>query len=272
MLALSASAFVLLNAGTALGGQAETAAHRGRSRPRDLGRVQLCERDPRTRVHPRSRRRPGRRRRLRPGLDRHHPARRDEPGDEGPGDHRPEPVLHLARARQRVAVHPHDGGRQPRPLPALLRQLLRAPRLRGDPGRRGRHRVLDRLPAARRAGRPRRVQGGDRLADGPHAGLRQGRQRGRRDLGQRQERDDRQVVRRHLRQRRRLDRRRRPDDDRPDLGDLRLVRLLADGRDPLQHPLPGLPLRRDHGEPGRHPARRRAARQQREMRSSRAPR
>ena len=76
-------------------------------------------------------------------------------------------------------------------------------------GRRGRHGVLDRLPAARRARRPRRVQGRDRLAERPHAGSRQGRQPRRRDLAQRQERDDRQVVRRHARQRRRRDRRRR---------------------------------------------------------------
>jgi X-Pro dipeptidyl-peptidase len=43
-----------------------------------------------------------------------------------PGDHRPEPALHLARARERVAVHPHDAGRRARPVPVLLRQLLRA--------------------------------------------------------------------------------------------------------------------------------------------------
>ena len=50
----------------------------------------------------------------------------------------------------------------------------------------------------------------------------------------------------------------RPDDDRPDLRDLRLVRLLADEWDPLQHPLPGLPLQLDHANVGA-TARRRAA-------------
>ena len=105
---------------------------------------------------------------------------------------------------------------------------------------RGRHRVLDRLPAARRPGRRRRLQGG--RSTGSRAASRAtdatATRRSRR-LGQRQERDDRQVLRRHVRQRRRRHGRRRPDDDRPDLGDLRLVRLLADGRHPVQHPLPG---------------------------------
>ena len=43
-----------------------------------------------------------------------------------------------------------------------------------------------------------------------------------------------------------------PHHDRPDLGDLGLVRLLADGWDPVQHPLSGVPLQRDHAEPERH--------------------
>ena len=87
-----------------------------------------------------------------------------------------------------------------------------------------RHRVLDRLPAARRPGRRRRLQGRHRLARGPHPRLTRpstGDTLAVRRLGQRQERDDRQVLRRHVRQRRRRHGRRRPDDDRPDLGDLR---------------------------------------------------
>ena len=60
------------------------------------------------------------------------------------------------------------------------------------------------------------------------------------ELAQRQRGDDRQVLRRHARQRRRGDRRRGAEDDRPDLGDLRVVPLLAPGRDPLQHQLPRL--------------------------------
>ena len=76
----------------------------------------------------------------------------------------PQPVLHVQRARQRDAVHPHDRQRDAGQVPAVLRQLLRPARLRVDPRARGRHRVLDRLPAARRPGRRRRLQGRHRLA------------------------------------------------------------------------------------------------------------
>ena len=65
-------------------------------------------RDPGARLRSRSGRRPGRRRRHRPDLGRHRPAAGDERRARGAGDHRPEPVLHLAWTRQRVGVHPHD--------------------------------------------------------------------------------------------------------------------------------------------------------------------
>ena len=136
------------------------------------------------------------------------------------------------------AVHPHDRGRPPRQVPALLRQLLRPARLRGDPRRRGRHRLLDRLPAARRPGRRRGSRRSSTGSTGRIPGYTTRRQTRCSRLAQRQEGDDRQVVRRHVRQRRRRDRRRRADHHRPDLGDLRLVRLLADGRDPVHQHYP----------------------------------
>ena len=99
------------------------------------------------------------RRRHRPRRDRHHPPEGVRAEPEGAGDHRRQPVLHVARPRQRDAVHPHDRRRRARQVPALLRQLLRPARLRRDPRALGRHRVLDRLPAARRPRRRRRLQG-----------------------------------------------------------------------------------------------------------------
>ena len=125
-----------------------------------------------------------------------------------------------------------DGDGLQRPLAALLRQLLRPARLRRRAARHGRHEQLDRLPADRRPVRaPSAVAGIDWL-NGRRAGLRQGRQPRRRRLAQRQDRHDRQVVRRHARERRRRHGRRRPVDDRADLGDLELVRLHALERDP----------------------------------------
>ena len=157
-----------------------------------------------------------------------------------PGDHRPEPVLHVARPRQRDAVHPHDADGVARQVAAVLRQLLRPARLRLHPRRR-------RSAPAYSTGCP--LHGGpgdiaglkavDRLAQRPHrraTTAATARRRSSRRLAQRQDRDDRQVLRRHVRQRRRRDGRRGPEDDRPDLGDLRLVRLLAHGRHPRTTP------------------------------------
>ena len=137
--------------------------------------------------------------------------------------------------------------------------------------------VVDRLSDARRARRHRRLQGRHRLAPRPRARLQQPhdeRHARRRRLGQRQERDVRQVLRRHVRERRRRDGRRGPDHDRADLGDLRLVRLLALERDPAEHrdALPGEPLEHDHREHERAEPRRRAAVEQRRVRCRRGPR
>ena len=68
---------------------------------------------------------------------------------------------------------------------------------------------------------------------------RQERRPGRRALAQRQDRPDRQVLRRHAGQRGRRLRRRRPDDDRPDLRDRLLLRLHAhQRRRPARQQLP----------------------------------
>ena len=236
--------------------------HHGRSGREDRAGLQLRRRQARAGLGPERGRRPGQQRRHRPHRDRHHPPEGVRAEPEGPGDHRRQPVLHVGRARQRDAVHPHDRRRRAGQVPALLRQLLRPARLRGDPRPLRRHRVLHRLPAARRPGRRQRLQGRDRLARGPRPRLHVGDRRHarRRRLGQRQERHDRQVLRRHVRQRRRRHGRRRPDDDRPDLGDLRLVRLLAHGRHPGEHPLPAQPGQQHHRRAVGGHARRAAAR------------
>ena len=107
--------------------------------------------------------------------------------------------------------------RRQRQLAAVPRQLLRPARLRLHPRRVRRHRQLDRLPAARRPGRHRRDEVGDRLAQRARRPATDARtQRRRRVVAQRQGRDDRQVLRRHARQRRRGDGRRGAEDDRPD--------------------------------------------------------
>ena len=160
---------------------------------------------------------------------------RVRPGDEGPGDRRAEPVLHvgLRAVRRRVHRRPRRRRRQ-RPLAALVRQLLRPARLRGDPGRDGRHRELDRLRHQRRPGGRAEHEGRDRLAQRAPARLPL-RDRHRRSdarlLAHRQGGDDRPLLQRHAAQRGRGHGRRRADDDRPDRRDLLLVRLLADGRD-----------------------------------------
>ena len=82
-----------------------------------------------------------------------------------------------------------------------------------------------------------------------------------RRLAQRQLGHDRQVLRRHAVQRRRRHGRRGPQDDRPGLGDLGLVQLLAHRRRPPQHELPGEPEQhRHHPRWHEQPARRDPAR------------
>ena len=99
------------------------------------------------------------------------------------------------RPRQRGRAQAGRGRRRPaRPLAALLRQLLRAARLRRRPPRHGRHEQLDRLSRhGRHAGPPERRRR-HRLAERSEEGLRQERQRGRRRLAQRPDGDDREVV------------------------------------------------------------------------------
>ena len=173
--------------------------------------VRLRRRGPRARVHPAARRRPGLGRPARPHVDRAHAPEGHQRGPQGAGHHRPQPVLHDARPRQRgPADRRHRRRRPQRPLAPLLRQLLRPARLRLHPRGDERHRQLDRLPDARRPGRHREHEGRDRLAQRPPARLRQGRQPGHRAVAQRQGGDDRQVLRRDARQRRRRHRRRGP--------------------------------------------------------------
>ena len=152
--------------------------------------------------------------------------------------------------------------RRQRPLAAVLRQLLRAARLRVRARPDARHRLHDGgLPEPRRPGGHRRREVDRRLAQRPRPRVRGARRHvteGGRRLAQRQLGDDRQVLRRHAVQRRGGDRRRRPEDDRPDLGDLRLVPLLAHRRRAAQQRLPGRPQHGDHDgrqpAPGRRPA------------------
>ena len=121
--------------------------------------------------------------------------------------------------------------RQPAEVPALLRQLLRAARVRRAQRRHGRHDQVRRLPDVRRPLRRARRQGRHRLAERPRA--RPSTPRATQVtavLEQRARRHDRQVLRRHARQRRRRDRRQGPRHDRADLGDQLLVRLQPDER------------------------------------------
>ena len=135
-----------------------------------------------------------------------------ERGPEGAGDHGPEPVLLDARARQRVAAQARLRRRRPaRPVAAVLRQLVRPARLRRDPHGHDRDQQLDRLPDRPRRLRQPEREGRDRLAQRPHPGRRQERRRGQGAVAQRQDRPDRQVLRRHAGQRGRGERRRGPD-------------------------------------------------------------
>ena len=151
-------------AGVELCGPGVRAEPADRRRRQDGDGLRLRPGDPRARLHPE---RAGRRSRRRRGSlsDRDHAPARVEPDDEGPGDRRAEPVLHvgLRAVRRRVHRRPRRRRRQ-RPLAALVRQLLRPARLRGDPGRDGRHRQLDRLRHQRRPGGCALHQGRDRLA------------------------------------------------------------------------------------------------------------
>ena len=126
---------------------------------------------------------------------------------------------------------------------------LGAARLRRRALRVARHGQLDRLPELRRADRDDRRHRGHRLAQRPRQGLHdQGRHgRGQRLLDDRQRRHDGHVLQRHDPDRRRFDRRRGPEGDRPDLGDLGLVRLLPRQRRRARAGrLPGRGSRRPH--------------------------
>ena len=179
------------HAGRACGGRRRTrrrwAVHRRRGRRHAAG-VRLCRRDAPARVGGRGLRHQPRRRQG-PDRDGHHPAEGVGRGPQGAGDHGRQPVLQHARARQRVRAQArHRRRRPPRPLAALLRQLLRAARLRGRAARHGRDEQLDRLPADGRPVRASQRRRRHRLAERPPAGLRQGRQPGLRELAQRQDR------------------------------------------------------------------------------------
>ena len=131
-----------------------------------------------------------------------------------------------------------------------LREHVGAARLRRRALRVARHGQLDRLPELRRADRDARRDCGHRLAQRPPQGLHD---QGRHDRGHRghwhngNSGDDGHVLQRHDPDRGRVDRRRGPEGDRPDLRDLRLVRLLPRQRhDPRARRLPGRGPRRPH--------------------------
>ena len=105
-------------------------------------------------------------------------------------------------------------------------------------------------PNAGRADRDPRRHGRDRLAQQPAQGLHDAlghRRAAAGDLAQRQHRHDRDLLQRHDRAGGGVDRRRGPEGDRPDLDDLRLVRLLPRQRHgPLARRVPGRGPRRAH--------------------------
>ncbi|CAK7279515.1 hypothetical protein SGPA1_10293 [Streptomyces misionensis JCM 4497] len=200
----------------------------GRATPRERARLLLRPRRPRVRVGGHGPRR-GRRRPHRPGRRRHRPPGRTRPrGPQGARHHGRQPVLLLLRARQREPGQDVRRRRRHRPDAAVLRQLLRAPRLRRDRRRPRRHQPLRRLRRRRRpVGRPVR-EGRDRLAGRPRHGVHQPHRHPDRqsDLVERPDRHDRQELGRHHRQRRRRHRRPGPADHRADQRHLLLVRLL----------------------------------------------
>ena len=137
----------------------------------DRSGLRLHAGGPGARVHPAAGRGPGPQRPdgLRHG--RHHPAEGVRRRGQGAGDHRSEPVLHDLVPRQRVAVHGGLGRRRcQRPLAVVLRQLLRAARIRVRSGPDARHRLHDGgLPESRRPGGHRRREVDRRLAQWPRA-------------------------------------------------------------------------------------------------------
>ena len=173
MLALSAAAvaIALLNAGTAWAGKPKP-PHIVIGPDGETAAVFSYANAIRERVFiPVAGRRPGRRRRHRPGRDRHHPARRVEPGLKVPAIIDPSPYYtSVGRGNESQFIHTTPAGDLDKfPLfydnyfvPRGYAVILAAG---------GRHRVLDRLPAARRARRRRRLQGRDRLAAGRMPGF-----------------------------------------------------------------------------------------------------
>ena len=173
---------------------------------------------------------------------------------EGPGDHRRQPVLHVARPRQRDAVHPHDRRRHAGQVPAVLRQLLRPARLRRDRWRRP-------IGTAFSTGCPLHGGPGDvagfkavidwiegrvpgyTTADGNTPVTADWYNGKNAMIGKSYDGTFANGVAATG-----VD---GPDDDRPDLGDLRLVRLLAHGRHPREHPLPAQPRQQHHRERSR---------------------
>ena len=164
---------------------------------------------------------------------------------EGPGHLRGQPVLrrHGADATATGRVDHELGARRPsRPRDAVLRlRATRARRSARSTSRRGCRaaspsctpsRPARATPTAARppaAERDARRDGRHRLAQRPRARPTRpatGRREARRRLDDRQGRHDGHVLQRHDPRGRRDDRRRGPGGDRPDLGDLRLVRLL----------------------------------------------
>ena len=127
-----------------------------------------------------------RRRHQRPDLGRHHPPARDRERAQGPDHHGRQPVLRHGLPRQRGRVQVRRGRRRPqRQVAAVLRQLLRAARVRGRAARHRRDEQLDRLPDGRRPRGHPRDHPGDRLAQRPRHRLRRavGRREGDRRTG-----------------------------------------------------------------------------------------
>ena len=200
------------------------------------------------------------RRRGRLGRDRHRPA--DQESGRRTRCRRSSIRARTTRPRSAVATRAsawptHERRRDAqRPLPAVLRQLLRPARLRVHPRPGQRHGVLDRLRAPRRPERHRRLQVRRRLAQRPRDGATQVDQHSRsEEVGASWHNGSSAMIGKSY------------DGTLsngvaatgveglktivPDLGDLRLVQLLAHRRRPPQHELPGEPRTTPASRPAR---------------------